>query len=143
MHQVVGFETLGGDLRSDAAGDRRAQAPGAEDRLAGFDQHAGEVLRQHAAQVLPLLDVGTRDARLQVLAVMVLVVPDARGLVIAPDPDHRVGGELPAELKALEIALVVREQVLGEELELSLLQAEQHVRLQHVVLDLGGRCAGY
>ena len=70
---------------------------------------------------------------------MVVVVPDARGLVIAPDPDHGVVGELPAELEALEVALVVREQVLAEELELSLLQAEQHVRLEHLVLDLGDR----
>src|SRR5690242_1871971 len=69
-----------------------------------------------------------------------VVVPDARGLVIAADPDDGVTRELPAELEAFEVPLVIRKQVLTEQAKRALLQAQQRVGLNDLVINLGFGC---
>jgi hypothetical protein len=104
--------------------------------VAGFDQHPGEVLRQDAAEVLPFVDERSRDARLQVLPMMMVVVPDAGRLVITAYPDDRVLSGLPAELEAFEVSLVIGQQEFAKELERAPLDSEQGVDLHHLVDDL-------
>src|SRR5579862_947624 len=137
MHEVERHEPVGRDLRRQAGPYRGAQSPTAPYRPAGFDQGAGEVLRQYSAEILPFVDFGARDAGLQVLAVVVVVIPDTGGLVKAAQPDDRVTRQLPAELEAFEIAFVIRYQVFTEYLEGPVLQTENHVSLQHFVDYVG------
>src|SRR6516165_4788811 len=139
VQQVEGLKTLGGDDRCEPARNGRAQPPATEGLVAGFDQDAGEVLRQDAAEVLPFVEERARDTRLQVLAMMVVVVPDTRWLVIPAYPDHRVLSGLPAELEALEVVLVIGDQVFAKELERTPLDGEQGVDLHDFIDDLRNR----
>ncbi len=68
---------------------------------------------------------------------MVLVIPDAARLVKAADPDNRAFRGLPTDLKALEIAFVVGQQVLAEDLERVALQAEEDVGRDLFRVDVG------
>src|SRR5215472_17882113 len=139
VQQVERLETLRRNDRCEPTSDRRAQPPVAERLVAGFDEHPGEMLRQDAAEILPFIEEWPRDAGLQVLAVMMVVVPDTGWLVIATDPDHRVLARLPAELEALEVALVVREEIFAKELERASLDAEQGVDLNDLIDDFRDR----
>src|SRR5580700_9459177 len=139
MYEVERHQSVGGDLRRETCPYRGAQSPTAPHRPAGFDQGAGEVLGQYAAEIFPFVDFRARDAGLQVLAVVVVVIPDTGWLVKATQPDDRVAGELPAELKAFEIAFVIRYQVFPEYLEGPVLQTENHVSLQNFIDYVGDR----
>src|SRR6266853_4323366 len=74
-------------------------------RVARLEQCPGNVLWDQPMFVFPAFDIGTRDVGLQVLPMMMLGVPRARGLMKAADPKHRFGNELEAHLKPLEAAL--------------------------------------
>jgi len=139
VQQVKGLETLGGDDRRQPAANRHPQPPAAEHLVTGFDEHPDEVLRQDAAEILPLIEERPRDTRLQVLPVMMVVIPHTGRLVIAADPDDGVLSGLPAELEALEVPLVIRQQVLAKEPERPFLHGKQGVDLHDLVDDLRNR----
>src|SRR3569833_287034 len=107
IQQVERFQSLGSNLRSNASGYGRPQPPAMHDVRPGFDQDAREVLGQYPAEILPFLYGRSRDAGLQILSVMMVMVPYAAGLVETTEPDHRVIGQFPAYLQALQVALMV------------------------------------
>jgi len=95
------------------------------------------MLGQYTSEILPFIYGGPRDGGLQVLAMVMIVIPDTGGLMEAANPQHGVIGQLPAELKAFQVPFVIRDQVLAEQLQGTFLEAQEQVGLHDLVVDLG------